>query len=120
MEYLDLEDLAKELADLNKRAELQDDSLDEDDAQRLKVLLALQGQLFPDSLAEYAKNESLMILEDEFEDYAQEFAYDVGFVKRGDDNPLHTFIDWEAWADSIKTDYSEVTFDEDDYLIRAY
>ena len=60
-----------------------------------------------------------MIPDGEFTDYAQELAHDLGFAKE-DDNPLHSFIDWTGWAEALKQDYMEVTFDGDTYLIRAY
>ena len=116
---LDLRDLAEELSALE--GDGANVSLCEDDAARLEVLRDLQSQLFTDTMAEYAKNASTLIPEEEFEDYAQEFAYDVGFTKREDNNPLHMYIDWERWADDLKnSDYTEVTFDGDTYLIRAY
>jgi hypothetical protein len=118
MDYLYLSDLAEELSTLE--GDGANVALCEEDAARLEVLRDLQRQLFTDSLAEYAENEATMIPEEEFEDYAQEFAYDVGFASRADENPLHSFIDWAGWAESLKTDYSEVTFGGATYLIRAY
>lgn len=116
MEYLDLEILAKELEGLEDLEE----ELDDDDTERLAALKDLESQLFTESMEKYARNESTLIPEEEFEDYAQELAYDGGFATRADDNPLHSFIDWLAWADYLKADYTEVTFDDNIYLIRAY
>jgi hypothetical protein len=118
-EYLDLLDLAEELADLKERTESEDDPLDDADKERLAALVELEGQLCTD-IADYASNEQMLIPEEEFEDYAQEFAYDVDFASRADDNPLHAFIDWAGWANYIKDDYTEVTFEGQTYLIRAY
>lgn len=115
MAYLDLEDLAKELADLNEQTE----SLDGDEQERQAALVELAGQLFT-NLADYARNERTLIPEGEFEEYVQDYAYDVGYAARDDDNPLHTFIDWAGWADSLKVDYTEVTFEGQTYLIRSY
>ncbi len=122
MIYLDLEALAKELAELRERHldSKHEWPLDGAEKERLADLLQLQGQFFNDDMAEYASNEAMMIPEGEFEEYAQDFAYDVGFARRADTNPLHTFIDWSGWADSLKTDYTEVEFDGQTYLIRAY
>ena len=119
MEYLDLCDLAKELADLRGMRDDATAGLCEDDAERLAALEGLEGQLFT-SLDEYARNEPTAIPDEEFEDYAQEFAYDVGFAARANSNPLHSFIDWTGWAEALKQDYTEVTFDGGTYLIRAY
>lgn len=116
---LDLQELAEELSTLEGRAASVE--LDDDDATRLEALRDLQSQLFTESMAEYATNESALIPVEEFEEYAQEFAYDVGFAAREDDNPLHSYIDWQRWADDLQnSDYTEVTFDGDTYLIRAY
>jgi len=120
-EYLDLRDLADEYTALKERTEDEDkiNPLDEEEQGRLEALKALDDQLFTD-MGEYADNEPTMIPEDEFEDYAQDFAYDVGFAKRDDNNPLAMFIDWAGWAESLKMDYTEVAFERETYLIRAY
>ena len=120
MAYLDLCDLAKELADLRGMRDDANDGLCEADAERLAALEGLEGQFFTDSLEGYAKHEAIMIPEDTFEDYAQEFAYDVGWAGRDGSNPLMSFIDWEGWAEELKQEYTEVTFDGRTYLIRTY
>ena len=120
MESLDLRDLAEEYKGLLAREQDPDNPLDEDEKARLAALSDLEGQLFTGDLAEYAENEPTLIPEEDFEDYAQDFAYDVGYASRNDNNPLHGFIDWEGWAESLKDDYQEVTFDGDTYLIRTY
>ena len=117
--YLDLRDLATEYVNLKERDEDKEDKLEDEEKERLGVLKALNEQLFTD-MTDYAENESTMIPDEEFEEYAQDFAYDVGFATRDDINPLSSFIDWEGWADFLKGDYTEVTFDGDTYLIRSY
>lgn len=121
MSYLDLRDLAEEYDGLKERRDDPDGSnpLDEDDEQRISALADLDKQLFS-GLAEYADNEPTAIAEDEFEDYAQELADDLGYARDSASNPLMGFIDWEGWAESLKVDYTEVTFEGDTYLIRAY
>ena len=120
-ECLDLRDLAEEYTGLKERVEKRGrNRLDEDERERLTALEDLQGQLFNDSLAEYGENASAMIPEEDFEDYCMEEAYDLGFASRRDENPLLSFIDWTAWAEHLKMDYTEVTFERDTYLIRAY
>ena len=120
MAYLDLRDLATELEDLVDREEDGDNPLDDDEKERLAALQDLEGQLFTESLGEYAQNDSTMIEDIDFEEYAQELAFDVGYASRDNTNPLHSFIDWEGWADSLKADYLEVTFEGLTYLIRGY
>jgi hypothetical protein len=119
-DFLDLRDLAEEYARLEERAGDADNPLDEDEQARLNALKDLQGQLFNEDLQEYGDNEPTLIPEDGFEDYCRDFAYDVGYIEGNDDNPLHSFIDWEAWADSLRDDYQEVCFEGEVYLLRAY
>ena len=121
-EYLDLRDLADEYTALKERTEDEDkiNPLDEQEQERLEALKALDDQLT--DMGEYADNESTMIPEYDFQEYAEELADDLGYLPREgrDSNPLFSFIDWEGWADYLKSDYSEVTFDGSTYLIRAY
>lgn len=51
-----------------------------------------------------------------FEDYAEEFAYDIGEIKR--DSMMAQFIDWRRFAEWVQTDYAEITFDGVSYWIR--
>ncbi len=56
------------------------------------------------------------IPENDFKDYAEELAYDIGVVNR--DSQITVYIDWESWADDVKMDYSVVEFDGDTYWWR--
>jgi hypothetical protein len=60
-----------------------------------------------------------LIHRDYFEDYAQELASDVveGFDSRSVVWPF-TCIDWEAAANELEQDYSNVYFDGEEYLYR--
>ncbi|KKN83810.1 hypothetical protein LCGC14_0294630 [marine sediment metagenome] len=118
MDYLDLRDLAQELYDLVDMKNT--DALSEEDAARLEMLLDLQGQLPTETLSEYAENESTMLPEYRFTDYAQELAGEKGYTTRDSHNPLDDYIDWDGWADDLKHDYTEVTFNGEPYFIRAY
>ena len=113
-ESLDLRDLAEELEKLENLG-----WKDEEDNERLTALRGLQEQLFTNSLAKYAENESTLILERDFKDYAREFADAHGYAS-DNGNPLSNHIDWKGWADDLKQDYVELTFDGYTYLIRAY
>lgn len=53
-----------------------------------------------------------------FETYAQELADDLGLTTDSDTWPLY-HIDWDAAADSLKQDYTEVDFDGVTYFIRS-
>lgn len=96
-------------------------ALDDTETERLAALTELDGQLFC-GMDGYSRNEPTLILESEFEEYAREFAADVGWSGSDayENNPLMAHVDWESWAESLKADYTEVEFDDETYLIRAY
>ena len=58
-----------------------------------------------------------IIHEDYFRDYAEQLADDIGAISKNQSWPLN-HIDWDAAADELKTDYSEVTFDGNSYWVR--
>ena len=114
MPYLDARELMKELDELRDQktdAEGEEDipGLDEEEEERLTALLELEEALGPDS-------DVTLIPDDEFEDYAEEMAYEVGFVEQN--STISSYIDWERWAEDCKMDYTTITFDGDDYLYR--
>ena len=49
-----------------------------------------------------------------FEDYAREFAEDIGAIKDDLQWPA-TCIDWEQAAGELQYDYTEITFDDIEY-----
>lgn len=110
---IDLRDLAKELAELTEKTELDDFERD-----RLAVIQRLDEQLFCD-LAEYAENAPVMVEEAFFEDYAREFAWDVGAVEDSFAWPANC-IDWEKAAAQLRIDFNEVEFDGGKWLVRSY
>jgi len=58
-----------------------------------------------------------MIPEDEFEDYARELADDLGSTK-GNEWPF-TCVDWERAARELAMDYTTVSYQGEDYYVRA-
>lgn len=68
---------------------------------------------------ELSENEPTMISRDEFEDYAQELAFDIGAID-GNQNWPHNCIDWEEAASQLEQDYTSVDVDGVEYLFRAY
>ncbi len=60
---------------------------------------------------------AFMIADNHFEDYAQELAEDTGAIDRKAKWPL-THIDWDAAAEELKCDYSEVTIAGESYWIQ--
>ena len=108
--YLDLRDLAKELDDLREQKEDAHEDFDEED--RLKALESLEKEVNGD-LHLAARNEPMLIPDDEWVDYCRQMAEDCGYLS--DKNPLSNYIDWDGWADDMKADYQEVEFDGDTY-----
>lgn len=60
-----------------------------------------------------------MIPEDKFEDYARQFAEDIGALKGVGDKWPCTCIDWEQAAKELAMDYTTVTYQGTEYLVRA-
>lgn len=100
------------------RKELQNfDENDGDELEKLTQLLdetrgyggdhQFEGDWFPAQL----------IAESDFEDYAREFAEDIGAIPDDAQWPC-TCIDWEKAARELQVDYSSVTYDGTDYLYR--
>lgn len=59
-----------------------------------------------------------MIPEHEFEDYARQFAEDIGAIPDDASWPC-TCIDWEQAARELAMDYTTVTYQGEDYLVRS-
>jgi len=91
-------------------------------------------QWWQDSTSEGEEHRSIVSLSDEFgssqwedgitfvkdyyfEDYAREFAEDIGAIS-GDERWPATCIDWEKAASELKYDYSSVEFDGETYWYR--
>lgn len=73
----------------------------------------------PDALRDWANDfEPTLIADDYFKEYAQELADDIGAVDKDLGWP-GSFIDWDAAADALRQDYTSVTYDGDDYLVRS-
>lgn len=58
-----------------------------------------------------------LIRDDYFEEYAEELAEDIGAIDRNATWPLN-HIDWEAAANELKLDYTEIDYDGQSYWIR--
>lgn len=75
----------------------------------------------PDSLREQGDGyEPTLIREDAFVEYAQELAEDIGAVPEPGISPWPLYcIDWERAARDLRHDYSSVSFDGHDWLVRS-
>jgi antirestriction protein len=118
MNIVDLRDLADELDTLR---EMQD--ADDFDALRFDALQSLESEMQSwgaDDLRDAGDSyEPTMIAERDFVEYAQELAEDIGAVPADLTWPMYC-IDWERAARELRHDYTSVTFDGDDYLIRSW
>ena len=112
--WLYLPDLEKELDDLNDLFDETGGHLDdEEDKERRDALQALADEL-GGTLS--SQGDETLIPQYDFEDYAREFAYDIGMVER--DSSIEMYVAWEKWSNDLAMDYTSVTFDGTDYYIR--
>ena len=107
---------------LNRKVELIDFRDDEDyefqgyEEEELEQLLELESELGM-TLEAADQAGALFIDEDYFEDYARELAEDVGAINSDFEWPC-THIDWSAAADELRSDYTEVEYDGNNYIVR--
>lgn len=87
---------------------------DSEDANELKILKAVaeEGEGYGDW--NYG---ATLIRESYFTKYCEELCKDIGDVPRN--MPSYIEIDWEATAENLKADYTEITFDGVTYYMRA-
>lgn len=62
--------------------------------------------------------DEMLILESDFESYAEELANDIGAIDLDAGWPA-SYIDWERAARDLSMDYTSVSYDGQDYLYRA-
>ncbi len=74
-------------------------------------------QDFADTYAEAINNGEPVVLDSAFEDYAEQFASDVGLINDDAKWP-NNHIDWKAAANELKGDFSEVTLYGKTYWVR--
>ena len=92
------------------------DGTDDDEKAELAALLALQDEAEGYTSGDWPHGATL-IRDSYFQEYAQELAEDCGDVKADAGWPGR-HIDWEAAADELKQDYTEVDFDGVAYWVR--
>ncbi len=119
MSYLNTEDLDKRRTEIHEEIEESgitgDNTLSNEDAlelhDELEEIEFIEGYC-PDFL--YGET---LIPELEFEDYAREFAYEVGAIENSANWP-YTCIDWERAASELAMDYSLVKYRGSWYYVR--
>lgn len=83
----------------------------EDEQQELSEIEELERKVSDFMLGE------TMIPVDDFKEYAQQFADDIGAIDRNATWPLNC-INWDQAADELAMDYSEVTYQGESYYVR--
>lgn len=87
----------------------------DEDAHELKILHALaeEGEVYADDW----RHGVTLIRDSHFEDYAQEFAEDIGAINK-DANWPNNCIDWGKAAQELKQGYTSIDFDGTEYWVR--
>lgn len=93
----------------------EDDNFLEDEAEELKVLkeFAAQGE---NASPDWTFGATL-IHDSYFEEYAREFAEEIGAMPNTDSWPGYC-IDWAQAAEELQVDYTPVDFDGETYWVR--
>lgn len=86
-------------------------------ADEARTILESIEEIESAGLADWEYGETL-IREDYFTEYAQELAADIGAVDKDASWP-NSYIDWNAAADALKMDYTEVEYRGTTYYARA-
>lgn len=93
---------------------LEDIERDEDEEEEFKALSAFAKE--GENYAEDWLHGATLIRESYFPTYAQEMLEDCGEIPRN--LPHYIAIDWEATAQNIRADYTEIDFNGQAYLVR--
>lgn len=110
--YEQKKELETAVDDAKERLEAAELDFGDDEQTELSELDDLESEI-----SEWRHGET-MIPEDSFEDYARELAEETGAISRDAGWPLHC-IDWEQAAEELAMDYSSVTYQGTDYLVRS-
>lgn len=84
----------------------------EDEEKELNELEELESEI-----SDFRHGET-MIAESDFEEYARELAEEIGAIPDDSKWPC-TCIDWEKAAEELKQDYTSVSYQGEDWLVRA-
>lgn len=135
MTTLDTRELAARLAELEERDESECDDcfgcirsingqrvtlptdcrpepLDDGEIAELDALRELRSEV-----GDEFEHGAELVPDDEFEEHARELADSLGLLERDYSWP-HSCIDWQRAAEELRHDYSTVTYDGTDYLVR--
>ena len=107
-----LEIAAEEVRDAEINLEAAESGFGDDEKTELDELETLENEI-----SNFRHGET-MIPENDFEEYAQQFAEDIGTIHDNAQWPC-TCIDWERAARELSMDYSSVEYQGDTYLVRS-
>ena len=108
-----LEIASEEVTDAESNLEAAESDFGNDEKEELDELETLENEI-----SEFKHGET-MIPENDFEDYARQFAEDIGAMEGVGDKWPCTCIDWERAARELAMDYSTVEYQGDTYLVRS-
>jgi antirestriction protein len=114
-DVIDSRDVIARIAYLEEASEDLTLPLDEDERAELEALRSLAKEA-ADYAPDWEYGETL-VRESYFEDYARDFADDIGAITPDTSWPMNC-IDWEQAARELAMDYTHVDFDGVTYLIR--
>ena len=109
---IDTSDLHARYEELQEKFDVDPLSLDSEEQSDWNELLELEN-----NISEFWYGET-MVPEDEFTEYAQQLAEDVGYIGPDTSWPFN-HIDWESAADELRDDYTEFEWRGQTYLARA-
>lgn len=90
------------------------EDFDEDERAEYHALKALADEA--EGYADDWRHGATLIRETYFTDYCKELCRDIGDLPK--DVPRYIEIDWDATANNLRVDYTEVEFNGETYLIR--
>ena len=113
MDYIDSRDVLERIEELEDELENLDpeaSGLDvEEIEEELELLNSLKDEWGDDQSFEFGV---FLIKDNCFEDYAREFAFDVGYLTTDNEWQWpYSHINWSAAAEELKIDYQEIDFD---------
>lgn len=112
-DVIDSRDLIEAAHALRDEIEEEERKATEDEARFLAEFDAVESAGIPD----FPYGEALIQVE-YFTEYARQLAEDIGAIDREADWPL-AHIDWDAAADALKQDFTDVVLFETAYYARA-
>lgn len=104
-EIIDTRDIIERIETLQAREDDESDPLDDGERQELADLEAFANE-HAGYIPDWQYGET-MVRDDYFVTYAQELADDIGAIDKDAGWPV-AYIDWDAAADALRQDYTEV------------